>query len=43
MADLIAKDIMKTNVITVKSDTTIGELSKILFIDNKYCLQKMNL
>jgi len=34
MADLIAKDIMTTNVITVKSDATVGELSKIL-LNNK--------
>lgn len=34
MADLIAKDIMTTNVITVKSDAIIGELSKIL-LNNK--------
>lgn len=30
MADLKAKDIMTTNVITVKSDITVGELSNIL-------------
>ena len=34
MSDLVAKDIMTTGVVTVKSDITIGELSKIL-LENK--------